>query len=381
MQLYHPKTKEEFTSIMDKYMPNREKCMYCGDEIYYDNTKVTCGDKVKTPYTVCGPGVTKIINGHTYSLCVCQKCLESHCGAPKNYSRIFNSCNPFTIYAFNINQDDAFMYGKQNANTLDNMIKMYGEEEGRKRWESYCNKQSITNTYEYKKEKYGWTISDYDKYNKSRAVTLSNLIDRYGEEIGKAKWDLYVEKQKYTKSFEYLSNKYGEEKANDINASKVISESKMIELYGEEEGIKRYEEFIKKKHQFYSEVSQKFFNELDKYISPKYTTYYATKNGEWFIHDKGYPIMYLDYYIKELNICIEFNGEVFHADPNLFEANECPNPFNKSLTSQDIWDADNRRYKQLKDLHNIITIIVWERDYNDNFNFESFIKNTLNIKL
>lgn len=91
--------------------------------------------------------------------------------------------------------------------------------------------------------------------------------------------------------------------------------------------------------------------------------------------------MYLDYYIKELNICIEFNGEVFHADPNLFEADEYPNPFNKSLTSQDIWDADNRRYKQLKDLHNIITIVVWERDYNDNFNFESFIKNTLNIKL
>lgn len=381
MQQYHPKTEEEFVSIMDKYMPDRKKCIYCGGEIYYDNTKVTCGDKVKEPYITCGPGVTKIINGNTYSLCVCQRCLESQCGIPKNYSHIFNSCNPFTIYAFNIKHDDAVMHGKQNANTLDNMIRMYGECEGKKRWESYCNKQSITNTYDYKKKKYGWTVDDYDEYNKSRAVTLNNLIDRYGEEIGKTKWDSYIEKQKYTKSFEYLSNKYGVEKAKDINKSKTVSLNKMIELYGIDEGTKKYEDFIRKKHQFYSDISQKFFNELDKYLSSRYTTYYATKNGEWFIHDKNYPIIYLDYFIKELNICVEFNGEVFHADPRLFEANEYPNPFNKSLTSQDIWDADNRRYKQLKEIHDITTIVVWERDYDDNFNFETFIRDTLNIKL
>ena len=41
---------------------------------------------------------------------------------------------------------------KSCALTLENMIKKYGEMEGKIRWDSYCKKQSISNTFEYKKE-------------------------------------------------------------------------------------------------------------------------------------------------------------------------------------------------------------------------------------
>ena len=40
------------------------------------------------------------------------------------------------------------------------------------------------NTFEYKKEKFGWSPEDFKEFNKSRAVTKENLIKKHGEEKG-----------------------------------------------------------------------------------------------------------------------------------------------------------------------------------------------------
>ena len=260
------------------------------------------------------------------------------------------------------------------------MIEKYGEEEGKKMWDRYCKKQSETNTYEYKKEKYGWTEDQFKEYNKSRAVTLKNLIKRHGEEEGKTMWDRYCERQSETKSWDYMVRTFGEEKAKSINKAKSQTLEALIKRYGEEEGTNRYMEKINKISPYYSEISQIFFNELDKFLSPKYKTHYATKNKEFGVNLKDRYI-FLDYFIDELNLCIEFNGTNFHADPRIYKKDDHPNPFDLNITAQEIWDNDKDRMKKLKKLRNIDTVVVWEIDYNNGIDIKDFIKNTLKINL
>ena len=98
---------------------------------------------------------------------------------------------------------------KKTAITKDNMIAKYGDLEGNRRWDRYREKQSVSNSIAYKKEKHGWNTQDFEAFNKSRAVTMLSMIEKYGEEIGIMKWDQYREKQRYTNGVEYFIDKYG----------------------------------------------------------------------------------------------------------------------------------------------------------------------------
>ena len=324
---YHPSSKEELTELLDRYYPERQKCIHCGGDIYYDTTLITFRPTKKRIDTVCGCTTTKSINNIDYTLCTCQSCLEKAVGKPKNYSRVFNSCNKFTAYAFNIPEDEMRSFNKSSAVTRENMIRRYGEEEGERRWKSY------------------------------------------------------VEKQIRTKSKEYMLAKFGSDKVNEINKRKAITLENMVRLYGEEEGKIRFDNYQKNKVHFFSNLSQRFFSEIDKLIGDRYTTYYATKNDEWYVCFKGGDIVFLDFYIKELNLCIEFNGTVFHADPSFYSELDHPNPFNKAITAKDIWEQDRIRYKRLEEEYYIKTVVVWEKEYTADFDFKKFIVEKLNINI
>ena len=77
----------------------------------------------------------------------------------------------------------------------------------------------------------------------------------------------------------------------------------------------------------------------------------------------------------------EFNGTYYHGDPRIFKENDHPNPHDKIKTAKEIWESDNNRYKLLKEIRNIDTIIVWENDYRNGIDIKDFIKNTLKIEL
>ena len=73
----------------------------------------------------------------------------------------------------------------------------------------------------------------------------------------------------------------------------------------------------------------------------------------------------LDYFILELNLCIEFNGTYYHGDPRIFNEDDHLNPHCKEITAKEIWENDNKRYKMLKETRNIDTVSIWENDYRD----------------
>ena len=370
---------------ISKLLPlNFPKCRYCNNVIINSNFKIKYDIKENYIQITTPEFYYREIDGIKYYLSCCEKCLLEHFkeNPPKHYKYYFMKANKYGAYSYGYSYEDyKKICSMITGVTEKSMIKKWGIELGEQKWKEYCNKQSITNTFEYKKEKYGWDENEFNEFNKKRGITLKNLINKYGEDLGNKYFNDYVNKQKITKSREYMINKFGEEKTNEINKSKALTLNNYIKKYGDE-GIQKYIEVINHNINFYSKISQKLFNELDEYLSPKYKTYYASKNGEYGVLLNNNTYIKLDYFILELNLCIEFNGTYYHGDPRIFNEDDHPNPHCKEITAKEIWENDNKRYKMLKETRNIDTVIIWENDYNDeNFNVKNFITNTLKITI
>ena len=350
-------TIEEYSSILDKFNISRHMCKCCGKEIIYYNTSIFITKNHKVNISGKSFRTIKVINGIEYHLMVCQQCLLKKFSNIKNLSRIFNVMCDATQFAFNIPQKISQSIKKKYALSEGLFIKKYGEEEGKRRWESYLKKQAETNTYEYKHKMFNMTKDEFHQYNLSRAVTLNNLIKKYGEEEGKRRWESYLEKQKITKSREYMINKYGENNVSKINKSKSVNLDNLIKKYGEEEGKRRWYEYIANRSKPYSQISQECFRKIDKFISSKYSSMFYSKNTEKFIMIDD-RMIFLDYYIPELNICIEFNGDMWHGNPNIYQDHEHCNPFYPYLTAKDLQEKDYFRYKRLEELYGIHTYII-----------------------
>lgn len=333
------KNKDLYRSVFLENFKSYSKCRVCNDVVYYYDSTFTIQNK---KMNFKGKSIeTKKTLDRDYNLSVCEDCLTKQFPeySGKNKSKVFNQMNYITEFAFDIDHQTALNWMKDKyAITEDNLIKKWGIEIGKKKWEEYRNKQSITNTFEYKRDKYGWTKDQFDDYNKSRSVTLENLIKRHGEEPGLIIWKKYCDRQKYTTSVEYF-----------------------IEKHGFETGRLLYENFCKKRlfGVGYSIVSKCLFDSLKKRLNSNYTTYYA--ENEYYFSSKEFGYYLVDFFIKELNIGIEFNGDIWHANPNKYKPNDKPFPFSKNYTSQDIWDKDKVKNDFLKTKLRKL-IIIWESD-------------------
>lgn len=349
------KSKATYTEILNRYKihDNRQKCIYCGEDIYYDNIVLggvyDSNVQIKRGRSYL---TTKDICGICYGLKVCEDCMRKQFPEWEtlNKHRVFNRPTEYVEYAFDVPHDIIDQKLKELCvRNLDTFTKKYGKEEGEKRWKSYKQKQAYTNSFEYKLEKYGMTKEEFDAYNKSRAVTKKNMIERYGEEEGLRKWEDYIKRQSYTTSREYF-----------------------IDAYGEEEGVKKWEDFHTAKDfskKRYSNISQELFNwvvQQEPFIGHNH--YYETLNYEYEVFSNETGKLYcLDFLDINLGICIEFNGNTFHPSPEEYNEDDMfYNPFACASGERvgDIWERERDRYNALKKERNIDTIVVWERDYN-----------------
>jgi hypothetical protein len=335
------KTKDEYRKIFLRYFCNKNKCRICNDIVYYYDSTYRISKKTsKLEFHKKSCDTLKKLDIEYYLSC-CEECLTKKFSEyqGRNKSKVFNQMNYITEFAFNIPHEEAIKWMKEKyAITEKNLINKWGEEIGKKKWTEYRNKQSVTNTFEYKKEKYGWTKEEFNEYNKSRSVTIENLIKRHGEDRGLEIWKEYCDKQKYSTSIEYFINKYGNEVGREI-----------------------YENFCKKRlfGAGYSMVSKRLFDNLSENFD-KLTLYYG--ENEWYSYDRENKRYYLiDFFIKEKNIGIEFNGDIWHANPIKYKPNDKPFPFQRNLTAQDIWKKDKVKNDFLKTKLTKL-IIIWESD-------------------
>lgn len=253
------------------------------------------------------------------------------------------------------------------ARTIEKYKCRFGETIGQQKWDGYCGKQADSNTFEYKQEKHGWTREQFDEYNASRAVTLKNLIARHGEEKGQEMWAKYCERQSYAGvKLEYFIEKYGKEEGTkfyeELNKQKAITLENMIKKYGETEGYKRYDEFLGNLKCFYSEISQELFNILLYFIPDKENVFYATHNGEKkFISLEASGMVDFAYNNK----VIEFYGDYWHLNPQIFDENKTIFKNGMKYTAADLSKREEHRIKVIESLGYDV-LIVWENDYRKN---------------
>lgn len=250
--------------------------------------------------------------------------------------------------------------------TKKSMIQKYGEHEGIKRWNTYCQKQSESNTFNYKHKKYGWDKNQFNEYNKSRSITKEHCIQRHGKVKGLTVWNNYCNKQKTAGcTVEWFISKYGEvdglKKYNTVCDKKALTVDNFIRKYGIL-GEDKYLEYCNNRRcEFFSKVSQELFNNVFDCISYD-KCYYHDYNKEYGVFlRKLNKYTFLDFYVLDNNKAIEFYGDYWHCNPRLYNEDYKHTVYNK--TAKDIWDYDRQRLLALKEEHGIDTLLIWENEY------------------
>lgn len=338
-------------------------CKECGKFLIYDNAIIHYGKNLTT--TGLSFISKRIYNGQTFSLCRCKECVG------KKFPEIYTKKNIFACkfskvvqYAFDIPNNIFNEYvHKRQALTKDRMIKLYGEEIGLEKWNAYRQKQSITNTFKYKQEKYGMTKEEFDEYNKSRSSTKELFIKRHGIEEGTKMWNEYCERQRYTTSLEYFIEKYGEikgiEKYNTFCDARIEAGKQSSEL-----------------HNTTSKIADELFIKLISYFPNNKIWTHITNLGEKIINHK-YAI---DYYDETNNIAIEFYGDYWHMNPQKYNENTIIPFITKCKyfhTAKDLWNYDKKRINKISKKLKTDVIIIWENEYRKNK--QQCIENILSI--
>ena len=255
------------------------------------------------------------------------------------------------------------------AVTKKKMLILYSRK-GYEFWDEYRRKQAETNTFEYKQKKYGMTKEEFQKFNKSRAVTKELLVQRHGQEDGSKKWDEYCQRQKYTKSKQYFIDRYGkagEDKFKQINAKKALTLPNFISKYGESEGPIKFKAAMSAAYVFYSKPSQELFKTIDNLLLQIFnaeSSYYAEKNHEfskWSFEQNR--IFFYDYVIPSAKFCIEYNGDIYHANPKTYNPSCVPKFRGNTKTAKELWDNDRSKVSLLTD-QGFTVLTIWDSDYN-----------------
>jgi G:T-mismatch repair DNA endonuclease (very short patch repair protein) len=59
---------------------------------------------------------------------------------------------------------------------------------------------------------------------------------------------------------------------------------------------------------------------------------------------------------------IEFHGDMFHGNPKKYKSSDNPNPFNKTITAQSMWDKDEKKYN-IANKEGFEVLIIWDSEY------------------
>lgn len=271
----------------------------------------------------------------------------------------FKTCEEYiTFYPDATTVDESI--AKKTSLTLENMISKYGSEEGKKRWNSYREKQAYSNSFDYKSKKYGWSKEKFDEFNSSRAITLEKCIQRYGEKEGLERWHSYCEKQAYTNTKEYFVVKYGKEDGikKFIEYNKQKGKSNSAVYYSELFDISLDEAvqlIINRQNIKYGSVLEKEFTTLlEQKMGPLEHTSFNNPYGRWSNELNSYVI----YDIKHGDCIVEFNGDYWHCNPKLYESTDTV----RGKTAQDIWNKDKIKIETALKV-GLRVLVVWESEF------------------
>jgi len=263
------------------------------------------GDAVKC--LACNKILGRIQHTHLRNKCIgefgtVQKYLEKYPGAevvPKNLAKL-------------------------TAPTKKKFDTIYGNSSEMK-WGTYTSKQRETNSLHYKQEHHGFSESDFKNYNKSRGVTLENLVKKHGVELGTEKFEQYRLRQQFTTSEEYF-----------------------IQKYGQELGIRKFNAFMLAR---VSSTKSKPEKELFDFVK--------TLDSR-AVHQMKVQGVKGCFDIAIQNKLIEFYGDFWHGNPLKYSADEEHKI--KKCKIHEVWNYDKNKITSAQKLgYNVL--VIWENEW------------------
>lgn len=250
---------------------------------------------------------------------------------------------------------------KKTAVTEARLIEKYGIEVGIVKWDEYKKKQAKSNSYDYKREKHGWSKDQFNEYNASRSQTLSKMIERHGEIAGAAKWETYCLRQAHTNTKQYFIDKHGEsvgtEKYIEVNQKKKMPHDPVLLAAHLAITVDEATEIIlarfSKSHS--SKLESEFTQMLEQEIGPLDHTSTKSPYGKWSVLLNTYVV----FDIKHKQYIIEFNGDYWHANPLTY----APSAIIRGKTASEIWLRDKLKMETATNL-GFTTMVVWESEFN-----------------
>lgn len=126
-----------------------------------------------------------------------------------------------------------------------------------------------------------------------------------------------------------------------------------------------------------------YVNELIGELYPnfsKYSEYNGCEINREGINDyEGKKLYIPDFINRKLKLFIEFNGDYWHCNPDIFDDNYYNS--HKKMTAKEIWKKDLYRNKRIEKLTGCRGLIVWENDWNrKKEEIKNVIKNFINDK-
>lgn len=219
----------------------------------------------------------------------------------------------------------------KSKNTLDVYISRYGEDIGLKKYHEHTRNRKSIWDYKYWMEK-GMCEAEAKLYvSQLQRRDLNFFIDRYGDSLGKIKYELINRRRSYTNTKLYYIEKYGDElgniKWNELNKKRSHTLDSYIFKYGNEEGTRKYHETLR--NRFTSRVNRS----RDSNVQIKFCQdLYNALNDEYKKYVYGMPISngyFINFELNEFNIkccvpdirikniLIEYDGDYWHSNPEV----------------------------------------------------------------
>jgi len=257
-----------------------------------------------------------------------------------------------------------FLRQNNTRRTKETYMARYGNEIGLEKWESYREKHRVKNLYETKKEKYGWSVEEFNEFNRSRAVTQEKCIARHGEQVGLQIWENYIEKQRYTNTLDYFEKKYGLDGYQKwINYNQEKGKSSNIDWIMSKYSVDKttaLELLSKRNNRGYTSKAELTFIE---YIESSLgaSLQYTVKTNQFCIwSDVLQSPCFYDITDSQRMKIIEFNGDYWHCNPLMYDSSFY-HPHLK-MTANDIWAYDYDKIKAAT-TRGFSLKIIWEADF------------------
>lgn len=207
-------------------------------------------------------------------------------------------------------------------------------------------------------------------------LTDSEIDIKIKDVIKKSNENKEINKKITTRIDYYLNLGYSEEESKQKLKERqtTFSKEKCIEKFDEIEGLRIFtERQIKWQTKLnsngnlkcgFSKISQElFYSIFKKYnINDLDNIHFATKNSEYKIKKESGGIWLYDFVDLNKMKIIEYNGDIYHANPNIYKFNDTPHPFRKNILAKEIWEKDDLKLNLAKN-QNFEVLIIWDSEY------------------